>query len=211
MRIFNFEEFVNESYLKGSRAPIYHYTRRYAFSKILDSDTLKLGRPSREIRNNGKATALTRNPYYTHDGASLNSPRFVLDLDKLKNDGIRSYPVDEIGIAMKQGGMTNKNFSKSNFDEVKSGKRGTAHGLDLPETPALETEFEERIYKDVPNLSKYIISIDLATEPDNSLKQELKKYLQKYPHIVINLYDTKKRHQVTDITKQILEEEKVKV
>lgn len=83
--------------------------------------------------------------------------------------------------------------------------------LDLPETPVLETEFEERIYKDVPNLSKYIISIDLATEPDNSLKQELKKYLQKYPHIVINLYDTKKRHQVTDITKQILEEEKVKV
>lgn len=208
MSILKFKEFVNESYLEGSRAPIYHYTSLYNLNGILDSDLLKMGRMVREPKNNRMAIALTRNPYFTHDGYVRESPRIVLDLDKLKNDGIISYPVDEIGIAQKQSdGNHTDNFSKSGFSNIKSGKRGTAHNLDLPKDYIMEIEFEERIYQNIKNLGKYIISIEFASsvELNDETKYELGKYLEKYPHIKVNKYGVDERSQVTDITNDIVE------
>lgn len=203
MIIKKFDDFVNESYLKGSRQPLYHYTSNYGITKILSDDLLKTSLVSRP--KGTKAICLTRNPYFTHDGGVKTSPRIVLDYDKLIRDGYRSHPVDEIGIAAR--GM-DRNLIKSNFKEIKSGTRGTKHGLDLPKNPKLETEFEERIYKDIKNLGNYIISIDFTKIP-NSIN-EIKSYLDKYPHIIVNVYDSENRHKVTDITNKILTDEEVK-
>lgn len=205
MSIKKFNEFINEAYLKGGRQPLYHYTSDYNITKILSDDLLKISSVARP--RGTKAICLTRNPYYTLDGNVKNSPRIVLDYDKLIRDGYRSYPVDEIGIAAISSNK-DRNLIKSNFKEVKSGTRGTKHGLDLPKTPQLETEFEERIYKDIKNIGNYIISIEFSKSP-NSIN-EIRSYLNKYPHIIINIYDSENRHKVTDITAEIFRDERVK-
>lgn len=60
----------------------------------------------------------------------------------------------------------------------------------MPKNPLLETEFEERIYKDVKNLGKYIIKIYINRDFESFLKNNrnvslIKQYLEKYPHIKI--------------------------
>lgn len=203
-------DFVNEAYLKGGRQPLYHYTRITHLSKIMETDTLKVSRVSRP--RNTTSICLTRSPYFTHDGGSLTAPRIVLDSDKLRKHGYNSLPVDEIGIAGK--GM-DKNFTKSNFKNIKSGKRPVHSGLDLPSpvgstNMGLEVEYEERIHKDIKDVGKYIISIEFYNESEIRRLHGLSDYLEKYPHIVINVYDTKKREQTTDITDKVFNKERVK-
>ena len=41
--MFNFYEFIEESYLDSSKAPLYHYTNIYSFFKILNDDKLSVG------------------------------------------------------------------------------------------------------------------------------------------------------------------------
>jgi len=207
MIIKRFLDFVNESYLKGGRQPLYHYSRRPGIIGIINDDVLKMGSVARP--RGSKAICLTRSPYFTHDGVAKASPRIVLNHDKLKNDGYNSLPVDEIGIAGNKSKHSG-NFTKSKFDNIKSGKRPVPNGLDLPKPGwmGLEVEFEERIYSDIKDIGKYIISFEFAKESDIP-KGDLINYLEKYPHIVINLYDSNKRNTVVDITDKIIEKDKV--
>lgn len=205
MRIKNFIEFIKESYLEGSRQPIYHIT--YKLISILQTDLLKCGKPSRTSHGKDKSISLTRNIDFGHDGANLDE-MIELDVDKLRNSGIKTYPVDEW--AWKDGKrnidvIKKVNFIKSNFVEVKDGKRGTKHNLDLPKDPILETEFEERIYQDVTNLGKYIISLNFGEKPSIEYFNVVKDYLQKYPHIKIYLMDKYNKRKRTDITYKFVE------
>jgi len=200
MKIKKFLDFITESYLEGSRQPLYHLTYRLVY--ILDSDLLKCGKPSRATHGKDKSISVTRNIDFSHDGALI-SEIIELDADKLIRAGIRPYPADEIGSVTKND--KTRNFSKSNFDEVKSGKRGTKHGLDLPTDPVLETEFEERIFQDIPNLGRYMMSINLQRSNSNrnralEVESKISEYLKKYPHIKVFEFDPKNRRKKTDIT-----------
>ena len=206
MKVKRFIEFIEESYLSGSRQPIYHIT--YRLQSILLTDLLKCGKPSRASHGSDKSISLTRNIDFSDVPAG---EIIELDVDKLRNSGIKTYPVDEW--AWKSGKrnidvVKNMSFIKSNFDEVKSGKRGTKHNLDLPKEFTLETEFEERIYQDVPNLGKYIISLNFEKEPWMVSKTDfdvIKNYLKKYPHIKIYLIDKDNRRKRTDVTYKFVE------
>jgi hypothetical protein len=48
-----------------------------------------------------------------------------------------------------------------------------------------EFEFEERIYKPIPNIGKYIDFIDLHSKPTKEQVKLLIDYVKKYPHIVV--------------------------
>lgn len=206
MIIKRFIDFINEAYLKGGRQPLYHYTRVSHLYNILETNILKVSSVARP--RGTKAICLTRNPYFTHDGGTSTSPRIVLDIDKLRRNGYNSFPVDEVGITSVGIGHAG-NFTKSNIENIKSGRRTVHNNLDLPKpgSSGLEVEFEERIYKDIEDIGKYILSIDVIKESD--LPKNLNLYLEEYPDIIINLYDIKKRNKVTDITSNITNKEKV--
>ena len=212
MIIKSFIEFIDESYLSGSRQPLYHVT--YRLYDILKTDLLKCGKPSRTSHGSSKSISLTRNIDFRHDGANLDEI-IELDVDKLRNSGIKTYPVDEW--AWKDGKrnldvIKKMNFIKSNFDEVKSRRRGTKHNLDLPKEPILETEFEERIYQDITDLGKYLISLNFVKEPGAGDFDVVRNYLIKYPHIKVYLMDKDNRRKKTDITYKFVEsKEKVEI
>jgi len=184
MQIKKFIDFVNESYLRGGRQPVFHFTSKYGLRGILGEDILKTSKASRGTHGKEKSISLTRSIDYSDSRLDF---CIELDSDLLLKDGYKLYPVDEW--AWKEGkpnisAIKNHNFIKSNFPAIKSGKRGTKHGLDLPKNPILETEFEERIYKDVKNIGKYIINIYVGKGFDD-FQETFSKYLQKYPHIEI--------------------------
>ncbi len=200
MKIRKFLQFIEESYLEGSRAPLYHITHKLA--AILASDTLKMGKPSRASHGNEKSISLTRNIDFTNDGFIMDI--LEIDSDALRKAGIKSYPVDEI---MWDSGKRNdyvvkvkRNLSKSGFDEFKKGMRGTKHGTDMPKEWSLEYEYEERIYQDVENLGRYIMSISLRDIPNVFFVNEMSAYLEKYPHIRVFLIEGKNARKRKDIT-----------
>jgi hypothetical protein len=199
--LLKYKIFEEESYLKGGRAPIYHYTHR--LEDIIKSDMLKIGTPAR----GPLGICVTRQKEFG-DHSMHGSCRLVLDVDKLKSDGYNPQPVDEIGLAQfytkngrerlrKNPAPKNSEISnhmKSNFDEFKKGMRGTYHGIeDLPKIGdiTLPYEYEERIYRDIKNIGKYIISIDF---PKGSIidTKLIKEYQVKYPQIEVKYYNPKK-------------------
>lgn len=207
MRIKRFIEFIPEAYLSGGRQPLYHFTSR--LNSILDSNTLKISKPTRSSHGNLKSISLTRNIDYSD---TTNQYCIELDSDRLLKNGIKSFPVDEWAWT-REGkpnidAISSYNMGKSNFDEVKKGRRGTKHGLDLPKEFILETEFEERIYKDITNLGKYISSIYVRENQLSGSLDRLKNYLVEYPNIKIYTFVKFPRIKV-DITDRIKSGEKV--
>jgi hypothetical protein len=217
MFIKKFEDFINEAYLKGGRQPVYHFTSSSGLLGIIKSDELKTSKPARQSHGYDKSISLTRNIDYSD---SRNDFCLELDSDSLLIDGYRIYPVDEI--SWKEGkpnkAIKNSNFIKSNFPYVKSGKRGTKHGLKLPKNPILETEFEERIYKNVKGVGKYILRIILNRDVLNTrigflnedLRDILVDYLNKYPHVRIYKSDGDFRRSI-DITDLVTNKEVIKI
>ena len=205
--ILKYKQFIKEAYLSGSKQPLYHFTKN--LPEILETDLLKRSIPSGQTHGYEKSISFTRNVDFSD---LLTWFYLELDTDKLFNDGIKSYPVDEAGWHRARNVSDNKT-QKSNFDSVKSGLRGTKHNLDLPNVKdvTLETEFEERIYKDIPNLGKYIISIGINN--NNLLNNFINKYnilfnnyLEKYPQIKIFEFDNKNHRSKKDITYKFKEE-----
>jgi hypothetical protein len=183
-----------ESYLKGHRSPLYHFTKN--LFKLIEDDILNPGQPT--FPKNIKAICLTRFPGYTEAGSN----RLQLDTDKLIKAGFKPYPVDEMGLGIsgklkkwKQEDIEvpiNKinaflGYSKPFMQGLKF-----THGVKGYEflnngTPYIPTEFEfeERIYKPIPNIGKYIQFIDLHQEPNIEKLEILKNYIKKYPHIIV--------------------------
>jgi hypothetical protein len=180
--ILNFSEYINESYLGGSKQPLYHLT--YSISKVIESDMLKLGVPAYGYDHKPKSISLTRSTMFSNDG-SVNV-RLTLDTDLLARDGYISEPFDELGfIDNKKKVKRIKHPTK----QIQIPKRIAMHkiaSLPQPDINGLEIEYEERIYKEISMLGKYIMRIEFSSV--ELLKDHLKiikEYLIKYPHIEI--------------------------
>lgn len=226
--ILDFNSF-NESYLSGSRQPMYHMTTY--ISGILKDDKFISNKRASRVDFNKKdlgSNSWTRNIDFGSFRMSLHKPKYILevDSDKLKNDGIKFYPVDEWALSRRpydNTGSVSKNkipkgtnFNKSNFTNVKSGKRGTKHNLiGLSNDPILETEFEERTYQDISNFGKYIISIKIESEIlSNSYVKlttfpEISKYIEKYPHIKIYTFQEGDHRKQEDITYKFIKDKEL--
>jgi KaiC/GvpD/RAD55 family RecA-like ATPase len=70
----------------------------------------------------------------------------------------------------------------------------------MPKEWSLEYEYEERIYQDVENLGRYIMSISLRDIPNVFFVNEMSAYLEKYPHIRVFLIEGKNARKRKDIT-----------
>jgi hypothetical protein len=165
---------------------------------------LRCGRPSRPSHGKFNSISLTRNIDYGLDGSGYGEI-IELDVDELRKWGIKSYPVDELSWDKDaKRKIDPRNLSKSGFDEIKRGLRGTKHNLNLPKRPLLEIEFEERIYVDIENLGRYIISLNFVKNPDIKLSNIITEYLKKYPHIRVYLVNEDNRRKKIDITYQFV-------
>ena len=180
--------------------PLYHYTSN-KLEKILKSDSLIKKDPYK-----GKeCVCFTRDPLYSYDGGIY--PRLKLDQNKLRIDGYIPKPIDEFGDE-KLGNIKDSTDRK----HIKSPFHGTT-----------EWEFEERIYKTIKNLGKYIISIQIPKSSEKSIRISgivndnvwqtqwyspegyiklpfIETYLKKYPHIKFEYYNIEKRWKTTPIT-----------
>lgn len=191
--IKSFKEFINEGVdFKDHFTPLYHFTSFLDW--IMETDTLKASKKGR----GPFGISLTRSKFFWNDSKEGSySSRLILNYELLKQDGYKSYPIDEWAL---KGDLNNslppgtkkpwwaehikgRQFGKSNFSHFKSGKRGTAHGIEsLPKDIFFEWEFEERILKDIKPLGKYIYGINILNTSNLNTKI-LQEYLKKYPHI----------------------------
>lgn len=191
MLIKNFELFC-ESYLSGSRQPLFHYTN--SLKAIIETDTLKIQKPS--FSEDGvNSISLTRTEVYNDKSGGC---RFVLDTDALIRDGYKPIPVDEVGIAAKMGNIKLKDELKKAAHIV----RHTASNIVFddknkkhPKFKRMEYDFEERIYKDIKNLGKYILYIDFYHQSYiDKYKKLLLGYKEKYPQIKFRIMDYSEKH-----------------
>lgn len=130
---------------------------------IIKSDVLNTSIPS--FPKDTKSISLTRNIAYDD---CVTGTRFALDYDKLAANGYLSKPFDEVGYAL-------GSVKSDKFKDYRKYKR-----QDITNMPF---ESEERIYKDVKNLGKYIIYIDVQSIKYNG--ELLTDYIKKYPHIIV--------------------------
>lgn len=205
MIIKKYIEFIEESYLSGHLQPLYHFTDNLHI--ILKEDILKRSKPTRASKKSPISISLTRNMDYIEADYGY---FLELDANLLLIDGYKSYPVDEWALdpddiqddevsGVKR--LKKLHLGKSNFNSIKNSYRGTKHNLNLPEVEEVdqEIEFEERIFKDIKNLGKYIISINIRININEDI---LKDYLQKYPHIIVYQYDEDNHRLRENITKK---------
>jgi hypothetical protein len=174
-----------ESYLEGGRAPLYHFTR--GLIPILESDKLKPGMSVEDnfgssLRGVGfkKSISFTR----MSSLSSYGEIRIKFDVNKLKQN-YKIYQLDEIGAKSTKLKKYKPWISKHR----KYTKLDIHHNLssiaDNDELGKWEVEFEERIYKEIENVGKYITHIDLSVSMFEEYERELKEYIEKYPHIVV--------------------------
>lgn len=166
-----------ESYLKGGHQPLYHITRNLL--NILKDDILKTSKTA----DSENAICFTRSSTYDLDYGDIQS-RLVLDYDKLEKDGYVSHPYDGQGVFGTKH-LPKKDKKLKYLNKINYKWRPPKHNLNLPETDNddFSWEYEERIYKDIYNLGKYLIAIDLDEKVYKKYKIELEKYIEKYPHI----------------------------
>lgn len=178
MKLLKFDLF--ERYLESGYSPLYHYTPY--LEKIIDDDVLKIKQPFK----GDKCVCVTRNPLYEFDG--VGNKRIKLDQNKLRLDGYTPKSIDEFGYQIKS--LDRKHNIKN----------------DVSPSNKIEWEYEDRIFRDIKNLGKYIISIQLPTTQIHSVRYFLphyEEYLKKYPNIKLEFYDIYKRWKTTpvDLTK----------
>jgi len=145
--------------------------------KIIDDDILKKKSPYK----GEDCVCLTRNPEYSYEKSDFR--RLKLDQNKLRLDGYVPKSIDEFSYL---------------WLPVNRKLNSMGHA---------EWEFEERIYRDIKNLGKYIISIQMPTGDDykrggialNQTPLGILTYMKKYPHIKLEYYNINKRWKVTPI------------
>ena len=178
-----------ESYLQGQRAPLYHFTNN--LYKLMQDDILNLGQPS--YPKNIKAICLTRFPCYVE---AKGSDRLQLDTNKLIKAGFKPTPIAEIGSMVSNRIKKDDELpawkAKQFYGYSKPFQQGMTftHGVNHPDfdkSIPIEFEFEERIYKPIPNIGKYIDFIDLYRQLTPESFKILTEYVKKYPHIVVRL------------------------
>ena len=165
---------------------LFHHTSD--LNVILESDVLNVDNKWGDI----PAISFTRCSYYSE--RTDYSERIVLDQNKMKIDGYKTTPYDIAKTYRKNNG--NEAFKKRmlGYSKVNPNTVGRfitnnlgIYGVYYKNISPLEWEYEERIFRKIKNLGKYIISIDIL---ENHLKEYiliLKDYIDKYPHIEISI------------------------
>jgi len=182
-----------ESFLESNYSPLYRYVPWF-FKTDMEKDMMSCRIPADENAKCSKnknyiprsCICFTRSVNYSYDGSR--SVRIKLDQNKLRKDGYIPYPIDEFRNSIKMRKL-GKNIS------LKYTKKSSDDWF-------VEWEYEERIYKDIKSLGKYIISIQLPNNNKYSKEinsQEFKNYLKKYPHIKLEEYDINKRWLIKEI------------
>lgn len=204
-----------ESYLKSGRYLLYHTIDLERHAKmVMDDDEFKIGNVSR----GPKGICMSRSINWTNQLS--NKFRFVLDTDLLIRGGYKPYPLQELIYKSRGSAEVRKdikqNVWKGNLDFYSKSKRTTPHNIDtLPDhkKSLMETEFEERILKNIKNAGKYIVYIDFTSYPTGEMLDSLIKYLEKYPHIKARIMDKRNSHIVKEFvpTKVSIPSEKVDV
>ena len=196
--IKTFDLFLNESYLSGSRQPLYHVSRHGY--EVMKSDMLKTTRNSDKTHS----VCLTRSNYYNITRRYGGAIRFVLDADKLKLAGYKIYPIDEMPSALLKTPKRSKEFKAKMLSQLHKSDINTReliHGLDVTGGKGDDefgytypVEYEERCDVNITNLGKYLIGIDIPLYTykewtNGKYIAMLEEYIEKYPHIVIRVYE----------------------
>lgn len=193
-----FKDFINESYLKGSRQPLYHFTNNLI--NIMKDDTLKPFKAA----DNKISISFTRCLYSEEFSTET---RIVLNSDKLKDDGYKIFPYDEVGNILTKNPKKCKNklkgYSKANPNK-KIRSIINKVGYEWDKSNSLEWEYEERCFTEIKNIGKYIIAIDLTKNKMNFLKNNkiFNDYLKKYSNIKIILLKNNKYDRRTQFDKE---------
>lgn len=185
-----FEQFfsmkLNESYLESGRQPLYHITDIIYLIDIILDDILKAKPPSFQIdiKKDEKSISLTRSNMFTH---TRNGCRIVLDSNKLKHNHT-IIPVEEFYILNKSGDDKTKSWKYKKFIPNKN-KYAINKIYDYDNENGMPHEYEERCFKDITKLGKYIISLQFYDLETIKNAKYLERYIEKYPHISIELID----------------------
>lgn len=160
---------------------------------MIETDQLNVGNPAysknRKRRfhpDQLKSISLTRSSSFVY-----RTNRIVLDADKLRLDGYIPEPFDEYGFAVSVNGSDlSKGGKSTHWNNLKS----VIHGLNVYKgNPRIgeDEEYEERIYKDILNIGKYIIYIDVKELKAFNMPYII-NYIKKYPHIKVRKLDYNK-------------------
>jgi hypothetical protein len=189
---FDIKKYIYKTKPVFNKHLLFHHTYNYALQKILNTDTLLVKRTCDKVTS----ISFTRCSYYSDE----NDERIVLDYNLLKIDGYNTTPYDEVAINCRR--FLNKDsfeskmkgYSKANpatIGRYINNKLNTKVPNKMKSDP-LEWEYEERIFKDIKNLGKYIISIDININDLKDSSHFIKDYIDKYPHIEITIFDESK-------------------
>jgi len=174
-----------ESYLSGGRQPLYTWV--VDFKRMIESDQLNVGNPTydknhkkRSDTDQLKSISLSRSSSFIY----YKTYRIVLDTNKLIKDGYIPEPFDEFSAAFNSKlGNTSK---PRHFKYLKA----IRHGLNIKFDPKIndEEEYEERIYKDIKDIGKYILYINMQPDTLDRISPLVVEYIKKYPHIEIRKF-----------------------
>jgi len=209
MKILRYKQF--ESYLESGRYLLYHTLRRdLNLNYVLHNDLMSSG----VIARGPNGVCFSRNINWTNDNSV--KYRLVLDSDLLKIHGYKSIPLQEFSYKSRstEFEIPTQNVWKGKLDWYKNSNRSAPHNISsLPphKKSIMETEFEERILKEIKNVGRFIIYIDFIEYPKDDILTLVKNYLEKYPHIKTRIMDENNLSKVKefDINKLIKKEVKV--
>jgi hypothetical protein len=190
--ISNIEKYTYKSKPQFNKHLLFHHTYISALKEIINHDVLRVNRTCDKVTS----ISFTRCSYYSDAYVE----RIVLDYNLLKIDGYNTTPYDEVTMNLRNHldndsfKIKTKGYSKVNpntFGRCINNKLNTKI-THIGKTDPLEWEYEERIFKNIKNLGKYIISIETNIHHLKHLILPLKNYIDKYPHIEIILLDDEK-------------------
>lgn len=179
---------ISESYLESGFAPIYHWT--LFIREIMEDDELLISTPAYG-EEGVKSISLTRSNYYGEYSKS-GYTRLVLDVNKLKLDGYKILPIEEIALSKRLSygikGLKDFKYHKGFYHPMRYMRNKVE--LEMSED-GLEHEYEVRIFKNIKNLGKYLLEIQFTDLDDIEVKLDvLKIYLEKYSKIKITLINS---------------------
>lgn len=171
---------------KENRAVLYHWTGY--LPHIIKSNSLKPSSPSYSAKGKPSTCICVSRLNYFSASDCGGDIRLVLNQNLMIIDGYKSIPHDEIGAVCLE--------SKKNVDVCKGNPqkgRWVHHNTNkenISKGESIEYEYEERFYREIKNVGKYIIAIQFKTKSSyDYVENELIDFLQLYSHIKIELID----------------------
>ena len=167
--IKQFFKFIEESYLKSNKAPLYHFTTLNGFLNIIENNIIRVGEYDNIFKGgNIKFISLTR-----EGKLDLNHYKIDIDirLELDKNELSKKYKIIPYDFFIQSG---KENKPKSNIKRKEP------------------FEFEEIILEDIKNIDKYIISVNFRN--DSIFDKPVGKILKILKHKNIKIYENGKEY-----------------